>query len=270
MRMSLELPFWATLSLAAGPLFFARGFRALRTHRLIRDTPTARIRSMAMGRVEVNGVVLARSTVTAPFSGRPCAYWEVDISTQVRKRGWSVVHRNASGSPFYLRDDTGTALVYPRGAECRVSFGIQEECVGLTLPECYAKYMADQKISMRHFLRLGVLRFRERWLEEGQAVYVLGHAQPRAQSISISDAELAATGTDSYRAGRIHERDEEIRGVIRRGEHDRTFIISQQSELQMSIDFGMRAMGQLVGGPILTLFGLGYWLSVFASRARPH
>src|SRR5262249_50817472 len=118
--MHLSFPIYATLALGAGLWLFVRAFRDFRTRRLIENTPTARIRSMAMGLVEINGEVVQRSEHLAPFSGRPCAYWQVDIATRGRNNTWSIVHRNASGSPFFVQDDTGLALVYPQGADCRV------------------------------------------------------------------------------------------------------------------------------------------------------
>ncbi|MBI3539699.1 MAG: hypothetical protein HY076_05450, partial [Candidatus Eisenbacteria bacterium] len=83
------MPLYASAALVAGVVFFARGFRTMRTRRLIANTPTARIRSMAMGLVEIRGTVQPRSHVTAPFSGHDCAYWQVDISSRSR-RGWTV------------------------------------------------------------------------------------------------------------------------------------------------------------------------------------
>ena len=115
---------YATTALVGGPIMFYRGFKALRLKRLIADTPTARIRSMAMGPVEVNGTIEMRSTVNAPFSGRTCAYWEIDISTPV-KNGWSIAQRDRSGNPFFLRDDDGVALVYPHDAQCTIPFGTE-------------------------------------------------------------------------------------------------------------------------------------------------
>lgn len=263
---SFELPLWAGLSLVGGPVLFAQGFRAMRKRQLIQNTPTARIRSMSIGRVEINGVVVARSAVAAPFSGRPCVHWQVDISTQsLRKRNWSVVHRNASGHPFFLRDDTGLALVYPEGAECDVRFGVEEECIGVMLPELYSRYMDEQDLPLRHLWRLGAMRFRERILEEGQQVYVLGHAAPRPQVVDLSGEQaLAATGTDGYRAGRIRGLDDQVCAIVRRGEHERTFLISQESERMLTFGLGLSAMAQIVAGPALTLFGLGYWLHVLA------
>lgn len=263
---SASLPAFATLALATGPVLFWRSFRHLRTRRLMQNTPTARIRSMAMGLVEINGQIVARSAQTAPFSGRPCAYWEIDIATRTRRSGHSIVHRNASGAPFFLRDDTGLAMVYPKGASCTINFGLEEECLGLSLPDVYADYLNEQRLGRSALWRLGMLRFRERVLEEGQQVYVLGSAAPRGQSVSISESEaFAATGTDDQRGRRVQTLTEESVATLRRGEHESTFIISQQSERDLSTQLGLKASLELIAGPALTLLGLGYWLYVLQS-----
>jgi len=257
------LPVYMTLALAGGPVLFFRSFRNLRTRRLIQNTPASRIRSMAMGLVEVNGRVSARSSVTAPFSGRPCAYWEVDISVNSRRNAWSVVHRNASGHPFYLSDDTGTALVYPQGSQCKIQYQLQEDCSGLSLPDCYSDYIREQHLGMSPLWRMGTLRFRERLLEEGEQVYVLGSATPRSHAIAISDGdEIAATGTDDAHLHRVAAPAIEPSAVIRRGETETTFIVSQQSERDLTTQLDLRIAGELVGGPALTLLGLAYWLYV--------
>ena len=264
-----ELPAYATLALGAGPWLFARAFRDFSTRRLIENTPTARIRSMAMGLVEINGQVVQRSEHLAPFSGRPCAYWQVEISTRGRRSSWTTVHRAASGSPFFVRDDTGLALVYPQDADCRVLQQVEEVCTGINLPDCYARYMEDQHLMFRHVWRLSSLRFRERMLEEGQRVYVLGTAMPRPQVLEVSqDDELQATGTDGPHERRIHQLQQQATGIVRRGENEQVFIISQQSEREMTLTLGLRAWAELIGGPALTVFGLGYWLQYLASRGR--
>jgi hypothetical protein len=260
------LPILATLALGAGPVLFWRSFRDLRTRQLIRNTPTARIRSMPMGLVEITGETSPRSELSAPFSGRPCAYWEVDIATRARRNAWTVVHREASGHPFFIRDETGVALIYPRGAKVRLGFQLEEECLGISLPDVYARYLDSRRLVASPLWRLGIMRFRERTLEAGQRVYVLGTALPRPRSVAVSmDDELEATGTEGYRARRLRTLDDQVEAVIRRGVHERTYIISQQSERELTMQLGLRAMGQLVGGPALTLLGLGGWLSLLGS-----
>lgn len=267
--IALEAAAWATAGLAAGPWLYWRGFRTLRTRRLIANTPTARIRSMAMGLVEINGAVEPRSTVIAPFSGKPCAYWEVDVALRSR-RGHRIVHRNQSGSPFYLSDETGVALVYPHGAECRINYGTEEVCSGLMLPPCYAEYMDAHSSLVGRLARIGQLRFRERRLEAGQRVYVLGTAIPRSRAHAVADVEaVQATGTDGPLATRRQTLDREVVAVVRRGENERTYIISQDSEKGLMLSLGAVALLQLLGGPILTVAGLGYWLTALSSGRRP-
>jgi hypothetical protein len=267
-RFELETWMWASLALGAGPWLFWRGFRDLRLKRLMENTPTARIRSMAMGLVEINGRIAARSGVSAPFSGRPCAYWEVDIAVRSGRRGWSTVHLNQSGHPFYLRDDSGLALVYPHGADCRVNFGVAEECLGLTLPACYAQYMEQEGLGLRHLWRMGAMRFRERILEEGQTLYVLGTALPRARVLAVSDGEaMRATGTDGLRAERVQSLDHEVAATVRQGDNERVFIISEQSERTLATWTGLRATAELAGGPMLALVGLAYWLDKLSKGA---
>lgn len=262
----LELPIFATLSLCAGPFLFIQSFRDFRLRRLIQNTPTARIRSMAMGLAEVNGTVAANSVLSAPFSGQTCAYWEVDIAIPARRRTWTTVHRNASGHPFYVEDDTGVALIYPRGAQCKVRFAREEECMGVALPECYASYMSDQGLALRHVWRLGPMRFRERLLEEGQRVYVLGTAEPRAQSFTISEGEvLKATGTDGRPEPHQRTLQRTAVAVIRRGTDEPSFIISQESERELVIGMGFQVLGKLVAGPLLTLIGIGLWAQLLSS-----
>jgi len=266
--MRLELPVYATLALGAGPWLFARAFHDFRIRRLIQNTPTARIRSMAMGLVEINGDVVLRSEHQAPFSGRACAYWEVDISTRTRQRGWGVVHRASSGSPFYLRDDTGLALVYPHGADCRVQQQVEETCMGINLPECYARYMDDAHLSFRHVWRLSALRFRERILEQDQRIFVLGTAAPRARAAAITPEDALPAAEEGPHERHLRELQEQTVGVVRKGENEPVFIISQQSERELTLMLGLKAWGEMIAGPALTVFGLGYWLQFLASRGR--
>jgi hypothetical protein len=263
------LPAVATMALASGLPWFAKSFRELRMQRLIRDTPTARIRSMPMGLVELCGRAVPRSELASPFSGRPCAYWEVDVATR-SKNSWHVVHREASGHPFYVRDETGLALVYPAGATVRLGFQLEETCTGVTLPDVYAEYLRTRHPVAGTLWRMGALRFRERLLEPEQRVYVLGTATPRPQSVAVSaDETMEMTGTDGWRARRLQSLDPEVQAVVRRGENERTYIISQQSERDLTLQLGLQAAAGLVGGPALTLFGLGYWLLALGGGRWP-
>ena len=75
---------------------------------------------------------------------------------------------------------------------------------------------------------------------------------------------LRATGTDGPRHDRFQTLNEEAVAVIRRGRNETTFIISQRSERDLVLDLGFAAAGKIAAGPVLTLFGIGYWLYALA------
>ena len=251
------------IAVLTGPLLFLRGFANFRKRQLVVNTPTAKIRSMAIGLVEVNGTVESRSLVTAPFSGRTCVYWQVDIALKA-KNSWSIVHRNSSGNPFFLRDETGLAVVYPKGSDCRLNHGVEEICHGINLPDVYANYLKEANVKAGVFWRLSQLRFRERMIEEGQRVYLLGTAVPKPMVHVISEGEeLAATGTDGDTwTRRVQERSREATAIIRQGEHEKLFLISQTPERELAVMLGLECWVQIVGGPILAIIGLVYLLGV--------
>jgi hypothetical protein len=253
----------------AGPLMSVQGFRVWRRRRLIQDTPAARIRSMAMGLVEVNGRVSGRSSVTAPFSGHECVYWQVDISVPGRRgSSWTVVHHNACGQPFYLEDDTGAALVYPAGGDCTLPHGVEEIVQPFNVPDCYASYLKEHA----PLLRMSTLRFRERVLQEGQNLFVLGTATPRAHEVTISDGEALATGTDGPHAlqiAQLRQRDAAVRGVIRQGTRERTFVLSPESAKQITFELGLKSGLLMLAGPAATAVGLWMWFEMWG-RSGPH
>lgn len=270
---------WSAASLAGvlgGVWAFVGGFRALRLQRLIETTPTARARSVAMGLVELQGRVRARSRLNAPFSARPCAWWEVELQTLRRSsRGairWGTVHREQSGGPFYVEDETGNVLVYPQGARVTAGNQVEEQTRGLGVPEPYAGWMAARELPLRTLWSLGPMRFRERVLDDGTTVYVLGRAHPRARAVAVSvDDEdvLEPTGTEGIGAAHVRRHDAECSAVIRRGPRDPAFLISDRSERTMTFEYGLRAFAGLLGGPLLTLFGLWCLIELAKSGELP-
>ena len=259
---ALAMPIVSGLALCTGALAFLHGFRSLRLQRLIRDTPTAKVRSLAMGLVELQGALRGRSRVNAPFTSKDCVWWEVELQTlrQSNKglKQWHTVHRERSGHPFFIDDGTGTALVYPQDADVRAGHVVTEETHGFGVPEPYASFMENRALGMRHLWSIGPMRFRERTLEDGRAVYVLGRAEPRPRAVEVSMDEevLEATGTDAIGAKYVRMNDGRTTAVIRKGPRDPALLISDKSEKSMTMEYGLKAFAGLVGGPLLAMFGL--------------
>jgi E3 Ubiquitin ligase len=126
-----SLPWWGpVLGAGLGVHLFYRGFRLLARKRLIMNTPTSKIRSAAMGLVEVSGLAAGPFTITAPLTGRPCYYYRT-LAWQWKREGknrrWVKVAEESFHLPFYLEDNTGHVLVNPQGAEIEMHCDFQDE-----------------------------------------------------------------------------------------------------------------------------------------------
>jgi len=122
--------FWPMLGACAGMYCFYRGFCLLQRKRLIMDTPASKIRSAAMGLVEVSGLATGPYTLTAPITGVPCYFYRStawEWKQQGRNSSWQKVAEENMHVPFYLDDNTGRVLVNPQGAELDIHCDFKEE-----------------------------------------------------------------------------------------------------------------------------------------------
>src|SRR5262245_4769158 len=254
----------SAIAISAGTIFFTHALRGFRTRRLIEDTPRSKIGPMAMGLVEVEAQIANGSDHLAPFSGVPCAYWEITVEWLRMPGAWPVAHCKASVHPFFVRDETGVALVLPKGAEIKGLRRLEETWFANELPENYERYLKEHNLGSPRNWERSQIRFTERRLEEGEGVFLLGTAVPRSQALDVSQDVLPATGTDSAHERHIRELQSQTVATSCQGERGRLFIISQQSERNVLRQYGR---AKLIGGPALALCGLYFWLRlIFVMR----
>lgn len=170
----------------AGLLCLVHSYESWRRKRQIEDHPTSRIRSLAMGRVEVVGRARQRIPLKTPFSLVDCVYYRAEIRRLVRggQGGghWKRVHAFSSGEiPFYVEDDTGRVLVDPVDA----TFDLETRRVHEGAP-----------LSVRQIPGLPSLsghdrtRYIEEYVPAGLTVYVLGTARPHRPTRDRGQTDL--------------------------------------------------------------------------------
>lgn len=121
---------WCFIGFCAGIGLFIYGFRLLQRRRLILDTPFSKIRSAAMGMIEISGQAVGPYTMTAPITARPCYYcrtvvWE--YKQHGKNKEWVKVAGECFHVPFFVDDNTGRVLVDPRGADLELHRDFQQE-----------------------------------------------------------------------------------------------------------------------------------------------
>jgi hypothetical protein len=117
------------VAIAGGLYFFFFGFQLLARKRLLLATPTSRIRSAALGLVEVNGVAAGPYTVFAPITGKPCFLYRTVAWRQRtgKKQEWEKVADETLHLPFFIDDSTGQLLIEPLGADLDLRHDFREE-----------------------------------------------------------------------------------------------------------------------------------------------
>lgn len=174
----------SVLGFSGGVAAFGWGFRQWRWLRLIEDTPTAKVRSMPMGRVEIFGRAEEKAELRAPLSRKRCVYYRYrveELRGSGKNRRWRTIESGESSAwGFYLEDDTGRVFVAPKGATIRVASDLQVTRGGLLgvfdrgEPELDLRKWENRSWWNRHRRR-----YTEWRLEPGDPVYVLGTAQER-------------------------------------------------------------------------------------------
>ena len=242
----------ASIGLFVGLGLFRSGFTSRQRYKTIERTPTSKIRSVAVGLVEVNGYAEKfENLLVSPFAQAECVYYSYKTEER-RKSGkshkWITIASDKTKFPFLLRDDTGLILIDPQGAECR-----------LESDRSYRMSSFSEDSQERSFkaglTRLGIeygsfwgerpLRCTEIFIRPCDSLFILGTA--------TIDRNRPASATNSNNLCIMQDK-------------QHWFVISDHSEkdLLKSLWWGM--YGKIIGGPVLTVLCLAYLLNRFHVR----
>ncbi|MFB6192321.1 MAG: GIDE domain-containing protein [Haloarculaceae archaeon] len=214
------------------------GFDEWRKKRLIQDTPTEQVRSIAAGRTELNGTAKPTDgTVGQPFTDGECLYadWRIEEHhPDDDGSDWHTIDSGEVATPFALDDGTGSVRVA-------------------------ASTDADWEISDEHRTRIDVgsresppdevRSFLETHSETdvGDEGIVFGDRRRYTQEVLPPDEEVYVFGRAAEREGASG--DNEARLVMERDGGSDRFIISDMTESELTGSLTKRA-------PLFILLGL--------------
>lgn len=211
------------LQLGLAGLLFWGAFAFIRLKRQIENTPTSRVRSIAMGLVEVKGRALRRYAVISPMTHTPCVYYRLSRYRRNRNRQWSLSSVSSSDAiPFYLEDDTGRVAIEPAG--CRLSAGSKNQ--GSAGMGGFLQQNDDSE---------------ERWVEEviveGTRLYILGYAGLKtSEDATLNDRRIRALRELKGDRQRLASFDRNADGRVDEGEWDSARHEVEQQLLQQSLE----------------------------------
>ena len=203
LRPNFQGLFWPAVGTCVGVYLFYRGFRMLQRKQLILNTPSSKVRSAAMGLVEVTGLATGPYTMPAPITGLPCYYYRT-MAWRWERRGksseWVKVADESLNLPFYLDDSTGRVLIDPNGAEMDIHRDFHEEYNSLfsstlevSTPVC--SFLARQGVSTDNKIKI-----EEYCIKPKNALFVLGTLAENP-GIEVSATPRRTTSAVSHTVG---------------------------------------------------------------------
>ncbi len=164
----------------AGISLFIKGLIDLKIKRVIENISTSKIRSIAIGLVEIKGSAFAKKYFTSPLLKSKCVYYDTKIQEYkyTKKSGrYVTINSLTNGKYFYVKDDTGKVMIDSKYALIDVS----------TKHTYYTKdkidnkvktLLKEQNIDYKNFLGSNKnIRVIETLITAGQQIYVFGTAK---------------------------------------------------------------------------------------------
>jgi E3 Ubiquitin ligase len=174
-----QVELWAGVGAAFGIFVFVRGFIMLQYKRLILNTPSSKVRSAAMGLVEITGMAKGPATINAGITGSSCYYYRA-VAWQLRQAGknreWQCVANESCYVPFFVEDSTGKLMIDPEHADLDLMRDFKDEfdtsffsSNDRMLPEGVAEFLARNGVNFTDNTRV-----EEYCIKPDSPLFVLG------------------------------------------------------------------------------------------------
>lgn len=202
---------------------FAIGFIWLKQKRLIENIPTSKIRSIAMGLVEIYGEIVPwqDTTLKSPMTNRDCVYYKYSIEEYHRSgkhSHWVTIKKDMGSIHFNLKDETGMVLVNPKGAKIDIPRDFEfKSGFGKDPPKSVQRFLKINNLRFEGSL-FGfnkTMRFRESFIEPFDKLYIMGTADDNP----FVDDATTKKGVEDV--------------LIQKGKHDKFYYISDKSEREV-------------------------------------
>lgn len=243
------------ISAVGGAVLIYLGFNRLKKFQLINDTPDSKIRSMAMGIVELHCHAMPDKTIRTPFSQTDCVYYRYEIKeyrrhTSHTKHGthtyytWDTIASGEKRVLFYAEDETGRVIVNPDKAEISIAAKkafLQKAGIfgGLTM---LIKALSGEKVIDVNPLKLKPIPVNQ------SSVFGNNVGDRKYYEYFIEPKEtLFIIGTASNENGKV---------MVKKGENEETFIISNKSENEMLKSYRLQISIFFIAGALMFIIGV--------------
>jgi len=226
-----------------GIVFLIWGLISFKVKRLIENIPTSKIRSIAMGLVEIYGEVIPSkdNVLKSPFTNNDCVYYKYSIQ-ELRSSGknssWVTIDQGKAHRLFYLKDETGSVLVDPTGAKIDTPVDNKiDSSMGHDPPQAAKDFLASRNIKWEG-LFFGInktMKYIESFIAPGDRLYIMGTADDNPY---VKDASTEKSVEDI---------------MITKGKYEKFYYISDKLEDAVLFNYKAKTYGGIITGSILII-----------------
>ena len=243
----ISIPIISIVLFPVGLVCIYFGYIQLKKKHLVDNIPTSKIRSIAMGLVEICGVVVPFSKMNvlkSPFTKKDCVYYKYTIEeyqSHGKNSSWVTIKKGIDCMKFYLKDETGRVIIDPRGADVRISLDNEfNSSLGKDPPELVKQFLEKSDVDFEGliFKINKTMRYREYFIKPDDKLYIMGTA---GDNPSVDDASVSEGVKDI---------------MIKKGKHEKFFLISDKPEKKVSLDFFAMSMFLFVVGGVMLILSL--------------
>ncbi len=242
LQQRTSLVIFMTLFFIVGLYLLYQGLHYHKLRRVVEDIPTSKVRSIAIGLVEVFGKVKpAQQVLQAPLSGAKCVFYGYKIELYYGRKNyeWRVVDHIVKTTPFYLEDNTGKVLVDPTDANIEVTFEQQIDTKEDKMPAAIKSFLAANKPDILREIETKKERYRftEQLIPIDTQLYVLGSANTNPE------AKQSTVGVERLK--------------ISKGKDEKLFYLSSLHQDNLQSVFTFKGIACLVVGILMCVGSFG-------------
>lgn len=181
-----------TLLVVSGAFYFSKAARLKRQLKAAKRWPISELPEDTLGKV-VGRARAVDQTLTAPISGKSCVAYEVTVRQQSGKHSTQIIHEVVSVS-FMLEDESGTALIDPRGSNLVLTFDTTTRSGTLDdATPVEEAFLARHGKESRGWMFNKGLTYCEACIELGETIAVLGSGVREPDPNAAPAAEYRGT-----------------------------------------------------------------------------
>ena len=222
--MITKLLIYGIIALIVGIFLLITGIRKIKSYFMIKDIPTSKIRSVAIGISEIIGKSFSKSYLKSPVTKSDCVYYKYEVKEYRRHRtkdrtyySWDQIYSTNDSIPFKIKDETGEIDINPKSAEFNVKLS--------------GKYYQSRPNILSGFLNINLSSLTEIDTSSKKLVQTNGVRFFSKVGDRMYYEYMVSSAEETYVIGTTKNINGKL--IIEKGENNNIFIISDKSEKEL-------------------------------------